>query len=51
MRNLILSISLFTAVLVSTVSSAQTKRVPASYGREEYIEVEKNVKLHVTDLC
>jgi len=50
MKNLILSIGLFTAVLVSTVSSAQTKRVPASYGREEYIEVEKNVKLHVTDL-
>ncbi|NBA85983.1 alpha/beta fold hydrolase [Emticicia sp. CRIBPO] len=29
---------------------AQGKRVPASAGREEYIEVEKNVKLHVTDL-
>lgn len=29
---------------------AQTKRVPASLGREEYVEVEKNVKLHVTDL-
>jgi pimeloyl-ACP methyl ester carboxylesterase len=30
--------------------TAQTKRVPASLGREEYVEVEKNVKLHVTDL-
>ena len=30
--------------------NAQTKRVSASPGREEYIEVEKNVKLHVTDL-
>lgn len=29
---------------------AQGKRVPASAGREEYIEVEKNVKLHITDL-
>ncbi|HZG25715.1 MAG TPA: alpha/beta hydrolase [Chitinophagaceae bacterium] len=28
----------------------QTIRVPASLGREEYVEVEKNVKLHVTDL-
>jgi non-heme chloroperoxidase len=29
---------------------AQGKRVPASAGREEFIEVEKNVKLHVTDI-
>lgn len=29
---------------------AQSKRVPASAGRSEYIEVEKNVRLHVTDL-
>lgn len=27
-----------------------TKRIPASYGRSEYIEVEKNVKLHITDV-
>jgi len=50
MKNLILSIGLFTALLVNVPSFAQTKRTPASYGREEYIEVEKNVKLHVTDL-
>lgn len=50
MKNLILSIGLFTALLVNLSSFAQTKRTPASYGREEYIEVEKNVKLHVTDL-
>ena len=30
--------------------TTKTKRVPASLGREEYVEVEKNVKLHVTDL-
>ena len=29
---------------------AQSKRVNGSAGRAEYIEVEKNVKLHVTDL-
>jgi non-heme chloroperoxidase len=29
---------------------SQTKRTPGSYGRQEYIEVEPNVKLHVTDL-
>ncbi len=29
---------------------AQGKRIPAGAGREEFIEVEKNVKLHVTDL-
>ncbi|MDR7371177.1 alpha/beta hydrolase [Flavobacterium aquidurense] len=50
MKNLILSIGLFTALLINVQSSAQIKRTPASYGREEYIEVEKNVKLHVTDL-
>ncbi|MBY0479450.1 MAG: alpha/beta hydrolase [Chitinophagaceae bacterium] len=36
--------------ILSNTMNAQTKRVPASLSREEYIEVEKNVKLHVTDL-
>ena len=36
--------------LFSTYLFAQGKRVPASAGRAEYIEVEKGVKLHVTDL-
>jgi len=49
MKNLLLAIGLFTALLTND-AVAQTKRTPASYGREEYIEVEKNVKLHVTDL-
>ncbi|HSD06090.1 alpha/beta hydrolase [Flavobacterium sp.] len=49
MKNLLLAIGLFTAFLTNE-AVAQTKRTPASYGREEYIEVEKNVKLHVTDL-
>lgn len=41
------------ALLVSLFSMstmAQSKRVPASAGRSEFIEVEKNVRLHVTDL-
>lgn len=38
-------VSLFTNVVL-----AQNNRKAASLGREEYIEVEKNVKLHVTDL-
>lgn len=50
MKNLILSFGLIATLLISIQSIAQTKRTPASYGREEYIEVEKNVKLHVTDL-
>jgi non-heme chloroperoxidase len=50
MKNLILAIGLFTALLTTNVLFSQTKREPASMGREEYIEVEKNVKLHVTDL-
>lgn len=44
---------LLIAILVSLfahVVSAQNSRKPASAGRLEYIEVEKNVKLHVTDL-
>jgi non-heme chloroperoxidase len=35
---------------VSLTSTAQGKRVPASAGRQEFIEVEKGVRLHVTDL-
>jgi pimeloyl-ACP methyl ester carboxylesterase len=31
-------------------ATAQTARQPGSLGREEFIEVEPNVKLHVTDL-
>ncbi|MEA5402894.1 alpha/beta hydrolase [Arcicella sp. DC2W] len=42
---IVILVSLFTNSLI-----AQTKRVPASAGRAEYIEVEKNVRLHVTDL-
>lgn len=49
-KNLILAIGLVTTVLTSTVSFSQEKRTPASLGRAEYVEVEKNVKLHVTDL-
>lgn len=42
--------AIFSTLFLSTTMNAQTKRVPASLEREEYIEVEKNVKLHVTDL-
>jgi len=49
MKNLLLAFGLFTAFLTND-AVAQTKRTPAAYGREEYVEVEKNVKLHVTDL-
>ena len=49
MKNLILAIGLFTTFL-SCSSSSEIERVPAAYGREEYIEVESNVRLHVTDM-
>src|SRR5688500_15379725 len=42
--------AIFSFLILTNTMNAQTKRVPASPGREEYIEVEKNVKLHVTDL-
>jgi len=50
MKTLISSISLLMTLILSQSIFAQEKRVPASAGREEYIEVEKNVRLHVTDL-
>ena len=42
--------AIFSFLILSNTMNAQTKRVPASLGRAEYVEVEKNVKLHVTDL-
>jgi non-heme chloroperoxidase len=42
--------AVITGMLTADGMLAQTKRANASAGREEYIEVEKNVKLHVTDL-
>ncbi|MEO6357172.1 MAG: alpha/beta hydrolase [Ferruginibacter sp.] len=42
--------AIFSFLILSNTMNAQTKRVPAAPGRAEYVEVEKNVKLHVTDL-
>ncbi|GAA4323884.1 alpha/beta hydrolase [Mucilaginibacter gynuensis] len=50
MKALISTISLLAALTFNQTVNAQAKRTPASAGRAEYIEVEKNVKLHVTDL-
>ncbi len=49
MKNVLFPIA-FLVSLIASQALAQSKRKPASYGREEFIEVEKNVKLHVTDL-
>jgi non-heme chloroperoxidase len=49
MKTTIITIMLAITVL-SNVLFAQGKRVPASAGRLEFIEVEKNVRLHVTDI-
>ncbi len=49
MKKLILAALIVTSS-ISNVAFSQTKRLAASLGREEYIEVEENVKLHVTDL-
>lgn len=38
------------SMIFGQTANAQGKRIPASAGRDEFIEVEKNVKLHVTDL-
>src|SRR4028119_2483968 len=37
-------------LLASPAAFSQSNRQPGSLGRAEYIEVEPNVKLHVTDL-
>lgn len=50
MKTIIATTGLFMALLFSPSLFAQGKRVPASAGRAEYIEVEKNVRLHVTDI-
>lgn len=50
MKTVIFTIAAFIATLFTTTGIAQGKRVPASAGREAFIEVEKDVRLHVTDL-
>lgn len=50
MKTLISSLILLCALTVNQSTFAQAKRTAASAGRAEYIEVEPNVKLHVTDL-
>ncbi|PWG80302.1 alpha/beta fold hydrolase [Pararcticibacter amylolyticus] len=50
MKTIISTISLLIALSLNQLIFAQVKRTPASAGRAEYIEVEKNVKLHVIDL-
>ncbi|HLN95110.1 MAG TPA: alpha/beta hydrolase [Flavobacterium sp.] len=50
MKNVMLTIGLFTTLFTASVAHSQDNRKPASFGREEYVEVEKNVRLHVTDL-
>ncbi|RYY60489.1 MAG: alpha/beta hydrolase [Chitinophagaceae bacterium] len=48
MKSLLATIVL--ALAVSTINPASAQRVPASAGRAEFVEVEKGVKLHITDI-
>jgi non-heme chloroperoxidase len=50
LRTILLAMLIIIAMAADSTVFAQTKRTPAAAGREEYIEVEKNVRLHVTDL-
>jgi len=50
MKTLISTFFLFCALIVNQSTLAQSKRAAASAGRTEFVEVEPNVKLHVTDL-
>jgi len=49
MKTIALTIAFLFTFIQSQSLFAQTRK-PAAFGREEYIEVEKNVKLHVIDL-
>lgn len=49
MKTVAFTIALVFTLILSQVTFAQSRK-PAAFGREEYIEVEKNVKLHVIDL-
>jgi pimeloyl-ACP methyl ester carboxylesterase len=46
----ILNASLLMSLAIPVTALSQVKRKPGGLGRAEYIEVEPNVKLHVTDL-
>ena len=50
MKTLISTLSLLCVLMLNQSTFAQSKRTAASAGRAEYVEVEPNVKLHVTDL-
>lgn len=50
MKIILTTTALFVALLFNQHVFGQGKRIPASLGRSEYIEVEKGVKLHVTDM-
>lgn len=50
MKSIIATINLLSVLLFSGNVFAQGKIVPASAGRAAFIEVEKGVKLHVTDV-
>ncbi|MBN7811843.1 alpha/beta hydrolase [Algoriphagus sp. H41] len=50
MKTKILTFALVASLLHSNAVLSQGKRPAASAGRPEYIEVEKNVKLHLVDL-
>lgn len=50
MKTTLATISLLSVLLFNNALFAQGKRVPASSGRAEFIEVEKGVNLHVTDI-
>lgn len=50
MKTIFLTLSFLFIFTSNQTIFSQSKRVPASAGRLEFIEVEPNVKLHVTDL-
>ncbi|MCM5530503.1 alpha/beta fold hydrolase [Parasegetibacter sp. NRK P23] len=50
LKSFFAALTLIAALFLSAPIFAQGKRIPASAGRAEFIEVEKGVNLHVTDI-
>mgnify|MGYP000990772974 CR=1 FL=1 len=50
MKNISFTIAFLVSLFANSLIAQNIKRQPAAYGRTEFIEVEKNVKLHITDI-
>jgi pimeloyl-ACP methyl ester carboxylesterase len=50
MKPLYFAIAVGVNIIIRNIGFSQTNKISAAKGREEYIQVEKNVRLHIVDL-